>query len=116
VDPQGGYRLGASAAGDRAAGQGLLAGLRVVELASIGPSPHACKMLADLGADVVRMDRHAAHLSDIKVPVVFIEDRGDGEQEGRLVRIEPLAGVCSTKSAELVWAAGAPPAHRRSQV
>jgi alpha-methylacyl-CoA racemase len=34
-----------------------LAGLRVVELAGMGPGPHAAMMLADLGADVVRVDR-----------------------------------------------------------
>ena len=34
-----------------------LTGIRVVELASIGPGPHACMMLADLGADVVRVVR-----------------------------------------------------------
>jgi len=31
--------------------------LRVVELASIGPGPMCCMLLADLGADVVRVDR-----------------------------------------------------------
>ena len=36
---------------------GPLAGLRVVELAGIGPAPHAAMVLADLGADVVRIDR-----------------------------------------------------------
>ena len=36
---------------------GPLAGLRVVELASIGPGPHAVMILADLGADVVRVER-----------------------------------------------------------
>ncbi len=36
---------------------GPLAGLRVVELASIGPGPMCCMLLADLGADVVRVDR-----------------------------------------------------------
>lgn len=34
-----------------------LTGIRVVELAGIGPGPHACMMLADLGADVVRVVR-----------------------------------------------------------
>jgi alpha-methylacyl-CoA racemase len=34
-----------------------LAGLRVVELAGIGPGPFAAMHLADLGADVVRVDR-----------------------------------------------------------
>ncbi|KAA1249250.1 CoA transferase [Mycobacterium simiae] len=39
---------------------GPLNGLRVVELAGIGPGPHAAMMLGDLGADVVRIDRPAA--------------------------------------------------------
>lgn len=38
-------------------GAGPLAGVRVVELAGIGPGPFAAMMLADLGADVVRVDR-----------------------------------------------------------
>ncbi|MGQ4385815.1 CaiB/BaiF CoA transferase family protein [Streptomyces sp. SAS_270] len=36
---------------------GPLAGVRVVELAGIGPGPFAAMILADLGADVVRVDR-----------------------------------------------------------
>ena len=36
---------------------GPLHGLRVVELASIGPGPMCAMLLADLGADVVRIDR-----------------------------------------------------------
>ncbi|MGW5733738.1 CaiB/BaiF CoA transferase family protein [Streptomyces sp. NPDC055261] len=36
---------------------GPLAGVRVVELAGIGPGPFAAMLLADLGADVVRVDR-----------------------------------------------------------
>lgn len=36
---------------------GPLAGLRVVELAGIGPAPFGCMVLGDLGADVVRLDR-----------------------------------------------------------
>ena len=38
---------------------GPLDGLRVVELAGIGPGPHAAMILGDLGADVVRIDRPA---------------------------------------------------------
>lgn len=41
------------------ASSGPLAGLRVVELAGIGPGPYACLLLAELGADVVRVDRIA---------------------------------------------------------
>jgi alpha-methylacyl-CoA racemase len=36
---------------------GPLSGLKVVELAGIGPGPFAAMLLADLGADVVRVDR-----------------------------------------------------------
>ena len=36
---------------------GPLAGVRVVEIAGIGPGPFAGMMLADMGADVVRVDR-----------------------------------------------------------
>ncbi|GAB3174230.1 CaiB/BaiF CoA transferase family protein [Streptomyces incanus] len=41
----------------RSPGQGPLTGVRVVELAGIGPGPFAAMLLADLGADVVRVDR-----------------------------------------------------------
>ena len=36
---------------------GPLHGLRVLELASLAPAPFGCMLLADLGADVVRIDR-----------------------------------------------------------
>ena len=36
---------------------GPLEGLKVVELAGLGPGPYACMMLADLGADVLRFER-----------------------------------------------------------
>ena len=38
-------------------GTGPLRGARVVEIAGIGPGPHACMILADLGADVIRVER-----------------------------------------------------------
>jgi alpha-methylacyl-CoA racemase len=41
---------------------GPLAGLKVVELAGIGPGPHAAMILADLGAEVVRVDRPSGGL------------------------------------------------------
>jgi alpha-methylacyl-CoA racemase len=39
---------------------GPLAGTRIVEFAGIGPGPFACMMLADMGADVVTLDRPGA--------------------------------------------------------
>ena len=38
-------------------GTGPLRGVKVVEVAGIGPGPHACMILADLGADVIRVER-----------------------------------------------------------
>jgi len=40
-----------------AATGGPLAGIRVVELAGLGPAPYCAMLMADLGADVVRVDR-----------------------------------------------------------
>ena len=48
---------------------GPLAGLRVVELAGLGPGPYAGQLLADLGAEVVCIDRPGP-----KPP--FVSDRG----------------------------------------
>ncbi|MFO0988084.1 MAG: CaiB/BaiF CoA-transferase family protein [Alphaproteobacteria bacterium] len=41
----------------KAKAQGPLAGLKVVEFAGIGPAPMCAMLLADLGADVLRVDR-----------------------------------------------------------
>jgi len=38
---------------------GPLTGVKVVEFAGIGPGPFCCMMLADMGADVIRLDRAA---------------------------------------------------------
>ncbi len=42
---------------DGTRGHGPLAGVRVVELGGIGPLPFACMLLAELGADVIKVDR-----------------------------------------------------------
>lgn len=59
---------------------GPLAGLRVVELAGIGPGPHAAMLLADLGAHVTRVER--AHTPPI-FPGVALED--DATLRGRRI-------------------------------
>jgi len=38
-------------------GSGPLNGLRIIEIAGIGPAPFAAMMLADMGAEVIRVDR-----------------------------------------------------------
>lgn len=41
--------------------QGPLVGLRVLEFAGIGPGPHCAMLLADLGADVLRIEREGGN-------------------------------------------------------
>src|SRR5437879_5610852 len=43
---------------------GPLQGLRVIEMAGIGPGPFTAMMLADMGADVVRVDRPGSGAGD----------------------------------------------------
>ena len=38
-------------------GTGPLRGLKIIEIAGVGPAPHAATILADLGADVMRVER-----------------------------------------------------------
>jgi alpha-methylacyl-CoA racemase len=110
-------------------GTGPLAGVRVVELASIGPGPHACMMLADLGADVVRVDRPGgATLStgaadvmhrgrprieaDLKAPdgvalVLDLVERADvlveGMRPGAAERLGLGPDVCCERNPRLVY-------------
>ncbi|MDH7974305.1 CaiB/BaiF CoA-transferase family protein [Sphingomonas sp. AR_OL41] len=41
---------------------GPLAGLRVIEFAGLGPTPFGAMMLADMGAEVLRVDRHRTEI------------------------------------------------------
>ena len=45
---------------------GPLAGYRIIEMAGIGPAPFAAMLLADMGAEVVRVDRREA--TDLGLP------------------------------------------------
>ncbi len=60
---------------DFAAMPGPLSGLRVVELAGIGPGPHACMLLADLGAEVLRIDRPGGGVLRLAGPDVLARGR-----------------------------------------
>jgi len=56
---------------------GPLAGVRVVEIAGIGPGPFAGMMLSDMGADVVRVDRvGGVHGGDPAAPPRDVMSRG----------------------------------------
>lgn len=56
-------------------GTGPLRGVKVVELAGIGPGPHACMILADLGADVIRVERPGGQLLAGQGPMVVNRGR-----------------------------------------
>jgi alpha-methylacyl-CoA racemase len=57
---------------------GPLQGVKVVEIASIGPGPWCAMMLSDMGAEVLRVDRpdHVRDHQDGQVPVDFVNRRG----------------------------------------
>lgn len=110
--------------------QGPLTGVRVVELAGIGPGPFAAMLLADLGADVVRVDRpHAPVLAieaaydvtnrnkrsvvvDLKAPdgadrVLDLAERADvlleGYRPGVAERLGVGPGDCHARNPRLVY-------------
>jgi alpha-methylacyl-CoA racemase len=44
---------------------GPLSGLKIIEIAGIGPGPFAAMMLADQGAEVIRVDRHGGNVAGV---------------------------------------------------
>jgi alpha-methylacyl-CoA racemase len=111
-------------------GTGPLKGVRVVEIAGIGPGPHAATIFADLGADVVRVERpggatsagprHADLLTrgrpsvamDLKDPaaveaVLELVDKADVLIEGMRPGVAERLGfgpdVCLARNARLVY-------------
>jgi alpha-methylacyl-CoA racemase len=56
---------------------GPLTGVRIIELAGIGPAPFCGMLLADLGADVLRIDRKSGGARSIEIdPAADIMNRG----------------------------------------
>ncbi|MBF5096104.1 CoA transferase [Azospirillum sp. INR13] len=57
--------------------RGPLAGLRVIEIAGIGPGPFCAMMLSDMGAEVIRIDRASLPDQGIDIPVLSnVTNRG----------------------------------------
>lgn len=50
---------------------GPLAGVRVIEMAGFGPAPFCAMMLADMGADVVRIERAGAPERGLPIPAKY---------------------------------------------
>ncbi len=67
---------------------GPLAGIRVVEIASLAPAPFGCMVLADLGADVIRVER-SGDSGGLMAPSGVV-DRGQRSVE---VNLKDPAGV-----------------------
>jgi alpha-methylacyl-CoA racemase len=107
---------------------GPLQGIRVVELAGIGPAPYACMLLADLGAEVLRVDRPVPGFSvaghdvtargrqsvavDLKHPaaaevVLRLVERADVLVEGLRPGVAERLGVgpdaCAARNPRLVY-------------
>jgi len=56
---------------------GPLTGVRIVEIAGLGPAPYACMLLADMGAEVLRVDRLAAvERAPAEIPATDFLSRG----------------------------------------
>lgn len=72
---------------------GPLAGVRVVELAGIGPAPHVAMMLADLGATVVQVQRPAP--ADVVPGVGAVPD---GTMRGRIRVVADLKDPADNNS------------------
>ncbi|WUC04717.1 CoA transferase [Nocardia sp. NBC_00565] len=79
---------------------GPLAGVRVLEFAGLGPGPHAAMILADLGADVVRIQRAgglplAGHAADgmLRGRPVVEADLKNPDDQAALMRLIERADV-----------------------
>jgi alpha-methylacyl-CoA racemase len=55
---------------------GPLSGVKIVEIAGIGPGPFAAMMLSDMGADVLRVDRAQQVGTDFSAPNKEVLNRG----------------------------------------
>jgi alpha-methylacyl-CoA racemase len=72
---------------------GPLAGVRVLELAGLGPIPFAAMMLADLGADVVRVDRLPEGGGKVSAEPPFLTLRGQRSVAVDLKQPDGVAAV-----------------------
>ncbi len=74
---------------------GPLKGLRIIELAGIGPGPFCAMLLADMGADVVRIDRTEA--SGLGVPMDKRYDINGRNRRSVALDLKSAAGLAAVK-------------------
>ncbi|MCW5732174.1 MAG: CoA transferase [Alphaproteobacteria bacterium] len=73
---------------------GPLRGVKVVEMAGIGPGPFCCMLLSDMGAEVIRIDRmEAADLGIMRDPKFDLLGRGRRSVAMNLKRPEAVAAA-----------------------
>ena len=72
--------------------EGPLHGVRVIELAGMGPAPYACMLLAEAGADVLRLERPGSSETRSKGPDLLL-GRSRASVEIDLKRPEAVALV-----------------------
>ena len=49
---------------------GALQGVKIIELAGLGPVPFACMILGDMGAEVIRIDNNA--FQQLSLPIALL--------------------------------------------
>ncbi|HSV71979.1 MAG TPA: CaiB/BaiF CoA-transferase family protein [Methylibium sp.] len=74
---------------------GVLDGVRIVEMAGIGPAPFCAMLLADMGADVLRVDRLAA--SDLGVDTPTQLDLLNRSKRSVAVDLKSEQGLATVK-------------------
>jgi alpha-methylacyl-CoA racemase len=95
------------------AAQGPLAGVRVLEIAGIGPGPFCAMVLADLGADVLRLERPGSSSRDRRYDLLVrnrpaIElDLKVPEGAAAVLRLVDRPMLCSRGSGPGWWSASA---------
>ena len=77
---------------------GPLAGFRIVEFAGIGPGPFACMMLADMGAEVVTLDRVGAkkNLKSVAGRGRKVVEDGSSQKPSDAFESKPMLLDCSS--------------------
>jgi len=79
---------------------GPLSGLRIIELAGIGPGPFCGMMLADMGADVIRVDRPGGNPSaSIGHEVLFRNRRSIAVDLKSKAGVETILKLCESADA-----------------
>jgi alpha-methylacyl-CoA racemase len=74
---------------------GPLKGLRIIEMAGIGPAPFCSMLLADMGAEVLRIDRLVA--SDIGIPVPPKYDLLNRNKRSAAIDIKSADGLATVR-------------------